>query len=163
MKNEMLNKILSLIAAALALGIVTVSAVFLIERNGRMESAYRKTDPSPKKIVNMSAGKENSVDAFTDMDQIRVVTKDDDGNSSVVVVTPWFSYPTGDKTLFEELSQKDRLIKSIFVNYFSSMTLNEIRAKGEQGVKNELLKKINGELVMGKIRAVYFDEYIFID
>jgi flagellar FliL protein len=128
-----------------------------------MESAYRKTDPSPKKIVNMSAGKENSVDAFTDMDQIRVVTKDDDGNSSVVVVTPWFSYPTGDKTLFEELSQKDRLIKSIFVNYFSSMTLNEIRAKGEQGVKNELLKKINGELVMGKIRAVYFDEYIFID
>lgn len=165
MKAERLNRILAGTAAAIALGIAGVTAAFFIRSKGDVEARYRKADPSPQKIVNMSAGKENSVDAFTDLGQIRVSSKriSQAQDPAVIVVSPWFSYPTGDKTLFEELSQKERLIRSLFIQYFSSLTLDEIRARGENAVKEDLLYKINAELVMGKVRAVYFNEYIFID
>lgn len=81
----------------------------------------------------------------------------------VIVVSPWFSYPAEDKALFEELSLKERQIKSIFTNYFSALTFSQIRAKGENLIKEELLQKINENLVMGQIRAVYFNDYIFIE
>ncbi|MBP3367756.1 MAG: flagellar basal body-associated FliL family protein [Treponema sp.] len=165
MKAEQLNKILLGTAAAVALAIAGITAAFFIKSKGAVEAHYRKSDPSPQKIVNMSAGKENSVDAFTDLGQIRISSKriSENQEPAIIVVSPWFSYPAGDKTLFEELSQKERQIRAQFTQYFSSMTLDEIRAKGESEVKEDLLRRINAELVMGKVRAVYFNEYIFID
>jgi hypothetical protein len=42
------------------------------------------------------------------------------------------------------------------------MTLEELRAI-RSSVKSELLKLINEELAMGKIEALYFEEYIFLE
>ena len=118
-----------------------------------------------KKITNMNTGKEKSMNAFTDIGQLRIFTKQisEKDEQVVIVVSPWFSYPAEDKALFEELSLKERQIKSIFTNYFSALTFSQIRAKGENLIKEELLQKINENLVMGQIRAVYFNDYIFIE
>ncbi len=113
----------------------------------------------------MNTGKEKSMNAFTDIGQLRIFTKQisEKDEQVVIVVSPWFSYPAEDKALFEELSLKERQIKSIFTNYFSALTFSQIRAKGENLIKEELLQKINENLVMGQIRAVYFNDYIFIE
>ena len=42
-------------------------------------------------------------------------------------------------------------------------TMDELKAHGETNVKEDLLDSINSQLVMGKIRAVYFNDYVFID
>lgn len=78
-------------------------------------------------------------------------------------MTPWLSYPSGDQILFEELSQKERQLKGIFASYFSSHTSRELHEKGENSIKKELMDAINAQLVMGKIRGVYFNDYIFIE
>lgn len=167
MNLNKLNRFLLALAAAIILTIIIITIAFYIFTKENPASAYRKSDPSPKMITNMNAGKEKSMDAFTDIGQLRIFTRQDsedkDDSRVVIVVSPWFSYPAEDKALFEELSLKERQIKAVFTNYFSALTFTQIRAKGENLIKEELLKKINENLVMGQIRAVYFNDYIFIE
>ena len=96
---------------------------------------------------------------------MRQTTKTEDAGDpgTLLIVSPWFSYPDGDIQLYEELSQKDRLIKTIISNYFMSYTKGELIDKGEKKIKEELKEQINNQLVMGKITTVYFDQYIFFD
>ena len=156
MNLNKLNRFLFALAAAILLTIIIVTIAFYIFTKENPASAYRKSDPSPK---------EKSMNAFTDIGQLRIFTKQisEKDEQVVIVVSPWFSYPAEDKALFEELSLKERQIKSIFTNYFSALTFSQIRAKGENLIKEELLQKINENLVMGQIRAVYFNDYIFIE
>ena len=79
----------------------------------------------------------------------------------IVVVSPWFTYPAGDSALFEELSQKERMAKNIVYEYFSTRTRKELLKHGEKNIKDDLLKEINSQLVLGKINGIYFSEYIF--
>ncbi|MGN0728085.1 flagellar basal body-associated FliL family protein [Treponema sp.] len=164
MTHAKLNKILSVIAVSLFAFIFIATIVFYIvsrEKHG----IFWNPNPAAEKITNMSAGSEKSMDAFTDIGQLRIFTRqtEEDAQAVVVVVSPWFSYPSEDKALFEELSLKERQIKAIFTNYFSALTFPQIKSKGEKTIKEELLQKINENLVMGKIRAVYFNDYIFIE
>ena len=49
------------------------------------------------------------------------------------------------------------------MNYFSGYTEKELLAKGERNVKEELCSLINEQLVLGKIKNVYFDQYLFFE
>ena len=130
--------------------------------NGHVGAGLGKAVEIPEAI---RKGKEDAVDAFTDISQIRIQTRveSEDEEPAVIVVSPWFSYPAGDQQLFEELSQKERQMRGIFSGYFSSRTSKDLMDKGEVKIKEELLDEINAQLVMGKIRAVYFNDYIFIN
>lgn len=176
MKLKTLNKILIAVAAFIALVILGVTIAFFIESGGIPEAAYRRADPAPQQVIVESGNAGESVDAFTGIGRLRMFAKSAAGDGSgsrassdgedvvsVIVITPWFSYPAGNRALFEELSQKIMHIRSIFTDYFLSMTLDEIKAKGELRIKDELLEEINDSLVMGQIRAVYFSEYLFIE
>ena len=112
-----------------------------------------------------SGRKNQKLDAFTELGQIRAVTKAEEGEEGgiLLVVSPWFSYQSGDTALFEELAQKNRQEKAIILNYFGSYTEKELLAKGERNVKEELLSLINEQLVLGKITNVYFDQYLFFE
>ncbi|MBQ0039949.1 MAG: flagellar basal body-associated FliL family protein [Treponema sp.] len=164
-KLEKLNTILLAIAGIIAAALIISTATVFAINGGKPEKNYRRADPDPRTVTNMNKGSEENVDAFTDFRQIRVQTKveSEDEEPSVVVVSPWFSYPAGDQQLFEELSQKERQMRAIFNSYFTSHTSDEIQKKGEAQIKEELKDEINSQLVMGKIRAVYFNEYIFIN
>lgn len=164
MKLEVLNRILLTIVIALILAIGAVTATTFIVKKGKIDYNYRHSDPSPEKIRNEKKGNDK-IDAFTNFSQIRITTKveEEKQEGAIVVITPWLSYPSEDKQFFEELSQKERQMKVIFQNYFSSMTIKELKSKGEGQIKAELADQINQQLVLGKIRAVYFNDYIFIE
>ena len=157
--------ILVLVAVALVILIVMGTAIALVSGSGKKSDRWRQADPEPKKVINMSRKNGSKVDAFTDLGQIRAITKpaSDESNGTLLIVTPWFSYPAGDSVLLEELYQKERQEKSIIMEYISSYTAEELKAKGEKAVKEELLGLINAQLVLGKIRAVYFNDYIFFE
>lgn len=164
MDFEKLNKYLLICAGAVfAFILITVTSFKLINREKMGE--YRKQDPSPEKVVNLSARKNDKVSAYTALGEIRAVTKDaaESGKKGIVCVRPWFSYPEGDSVMFEELSDKNRKIKLIFSEYFGQFTTKELYSRGEKKVKEDLLELINEELVLGKITGVYFDAYIFLE
>jgi flagellar basal body-associated protein FliL len=64
---------------------------------------------------------------------------------------------------YEELCTKTRSLKSIIVSYFSGQTKAQLQKKGESTVKAQLRNLLNKELVLGKIDALYFGEYLFFE
>src|SRR5574344_2446746 len=121
------------VVAVLLLGTIVAFA----SRKAAPGKSIRKADPSPQKVINMSAATDEKVAAYTTLGELRAVTKaaDDKTDGTVLVVTPWFSYPDGDTVLFEELSDKTRRFKAIIAQYFSEHTVKELHSIGEKKVK----------------------------
>ncbi|MBQ1661534.1 MAG: flagellar basal body-associated FliL family protein [Treponema sp.] len=163
-KDSGLPKILLFVLIGVVLVFVLGTIIALATKKGNIGHAYRHSDPSPEKVVNRSQHSSKRL-TTAKLGQLRVTTLGEtDGNGgSVLVVSPWFSYPEGDVQLFEEISQKDRLIKSIVHSYFSGKSKSQLLSLGEKKVKDELKTKINEQLVLGDVEAVYFDEYIFFE
>lgn len=152
-----LNRALGSVAAVMAIVIIAGTVLAFCTHTALPGKYTRKADPLPRQI--------NGSNAFDEIGQIRTITKPEKGNTkgTVLVVNPWLSYPTKDRAFHEELSQKSRQIKAIFTEYFSRYTEKELLRNGENAVKADLLHEINAQLVMGKIIAVYFCEYMFLE
>lgn len=158
MKEHSLSKInyfLILLLCGILFVIIFVSAYFLFSKPEDKINEYRKVD-NP---VNLQKSVDYSV--FSDFGRLRTFTAD---NPQIpVVVLPFISYKTENSFLYEELCQKQRKIRTIILQFFTQKTQKELFSMGEEIVKSELLKLINEELAMGKIEALYFEEYIFLE
>ena len=158
MKEHSLSKInyfLILLLCGILFVIIFVSAYFLFSKPDDKINEYRKVD-NP---VNLQKSVDYSV--FSDFGRLRTFTAD---NPQIpVVVLPFISYKTENSFLYEELCQKQRKIRTIILQFFTQKTQKELFSMGEEIVKSELLKLINEELSMGKIEALYFEEYIFLE
>ena len=152
-----INKILLAIIAGLLISIIAVSAIALCTKNAHPGEGLRREDPEPSSIS-------SSKSAFNEIGQIRAFTKEDeDGQKSVVVLVPWFEYDGSDSAFFEELDRKHVSLKNIVTSYFQNRTRQELNGLGEDKIKGEIKKQINDSLVLGKITAIYFNDYLFLD
>lgn len=152
-----LNKLLSLIAGFIFVVIVAVTAVTLTTNTASPGDNLRHEDPLPK---------ETNTSSFTQIGQLRIYTKpDSDEKRSVVILSPWISYTKsdGDTAFFEELASKSQKIRSIFLNYFSQRTKEELLKTPEDKIKYELKVYVNEILVLGKIEEIFFNDYQFLD
>ena len=68
-----------------------------------------------------------------------------------------------DTEFYEELSRKNPEIKNIIIDYFKAYTKNQLIAMGEITIKNDLLQKINEQLVLNKIQNIYFSEFTYLE
>lgn len=159
----MKDKVLYIIIGCLA-GIILLGTVFGLLNGHRPSENLRNADPEPKEITSLNKHSTERLAAYSDLGQIRAVTKPSGKNESgiPVVITPWLSYPEGDTVFFEEISRKRLVIKGIIQTYFSEHTQKELLELTEPKIKNELLGKINSQFTLGKISSVYFSEYIFL-
>lgn len=150
-----INYFLTFLFFGILFVIIFISAYFLFSKPEDKINEYRKID-NP---VNLQKSVDYSV--FSDFGRLRTFTAD---NPQIpVVVLPFISYKTENSFLYEELCQKQRKIRTIILQFFTQKTQKELFSMGEEIVKSELLKLINEELSMGKIEALYFEEYIFLE
>lgn len=150
-----INYFLTFLFFGILFVIIFVSAYFLFSKPENQINEYRKID-NP---VNLQKSVDYSV--FSDFGRLRTFTAD---NPQIpVVVLPFISYKTENSFLYEELCQKQRKIKSIILQFFTQKTQKELFLLGEDSIKLQLLQIINDELSMGKIEALYFEEYIFLE
>jgi len=98
---------------------------------------------------------------FGDLGRLRAKTSG--SKPAVIVVAPYISYPAADIAFREELVQKKRLLKKVLLEWFASRTADEIDSIGEAGVKTALIDAMNAQLVMGKIRTLYFSDFTLLD
>lgn len=159
-----INKVLVYVLCALAGIIVFCTVTAFMAGKANFGNTYRKGDPADISQIRGADTKEE-LREFKELGTLRALTKPEEEVSTGVnlVVTPWFSYTNADSAFYEELSHKKKSIKTIFLNYFSNHTQKELFSLGEKNVKEELLSLVNSNLVMGKIKAIYFDDYIFLD
>ncbi|NLK45704.1 MAG: hypothetical protein GX297_03515 [Treponema sp.] len=137
---------------------VFVTAWVMTSHPERIGAGLRKIDPPPVKVEKKLAGKAT---VYSDIGRLRAITSDIPPVS--LVVTPFFTFPSTDEAFFEELVQKKRRLRSIILDYFTLHSKNELLTMGDTKVKQELIEKLNAELMLGKIDVLYFSEYIFLN
>jgi flagellar FliL protein len=52
--------------------------------------------------------------------------------------------------------------KSIIADFFSNYTEKELRSMGEIQIKEQLCELLNKQFVLGQIKSIYFNDYLFI-
>lgn len=147
-----------LLAALIILG--TIAAFIAGKRPGM---AYRKSDPQ---TVEELKGPQKKQKQFKEFGTLRSRLLSEEGSKEagpVLVVTPWLSYENDDSAFYEELVAKKKLFESYILEFFSSKTKNALLSIGEKEAKKQLLERFNQQLSLGKINAIYFDDYIFLD
>lgn len=69
-------------------------------------------------------------------------------------------YPKN-KKLGEELKKKNHVLSDIIITTLRKKTLTEVyNASAVQGLKDELIKEINGNLDYGDITGIYFTDFL---
>ena len=159
MRVSLLERLLIAVAVLLFLAIVAGSAIALFAKNAVPGAGLRRIDPNPRSVM-----QHDGTAAFTRIGQLRVSTKPaDDDSHAIVVVSPWLEYVDSNAEFYEELDRKQRAIRMAISAYFARFTEDELALRGERAVKEDLLALVNGQLVLGKITAIYFNEYQFLD
>ena len=163
MKSD-INKILTYIIYVL-LGIIVVGTLIaIVTGKANLSQRYRRRDPSGVAEIFSKNGAE--MQEFKEFGTLRALTKpesDSVSNGVNLVVTPWLSYQKADSAFYEELAHKKKKLETIFLSYFASRTQKELFSLGEKNIKKELCNLVNEQLVLGKVDAVYFDDYIFLE
>jgi flagellar basal body-associated protein FliL len=81
---------------------------------------------------------------------------------SLMIISVAFPYPANDRAFTEELASKISNLKTITMEYFSSLPAGAAANLNEESAKAELLKRYNAILRLGKIKALYFsDLYVY--
>lgn len=160
----------SLLAVAIALVLMIAAGTGVgLARKGRanVEAGSRSAQGliSKGKARALNAPVENDTTAYFNLGTIRLTTapgkKVADG--TVMVISPWLSYPQGDTVFYEELSRKRGILKGVFSAYFTERTKNQLLGKTEEKITAELLEEINARLNLGKISGINFTDYIFLE
>lgn len=156
-----LNKFLYIIIILIIAIILTGTVVAFISGKSRIGSGVRVAEPAPQ----TTDSSEEEQNVFTALGQIRTTTPFSAGSDKkvTVILEPWFSYQSTDPAFKEELISKRQKIKSIFINYFTGRSYEQLRKDGEALIKQDLTKQINNELVLGTIEKLYFEEYLFLE
>ncbi len=153
-ENVTLNKIL--VAVAIFLFLMILGTTIAVKTKSPAAPVVKAQPQKPLK---------DNLYSYKNLGRIRAVTATEKNKKSgtTVVLTPLISYTKDDKEFFEELSRKNTMIKSVFVNYFSARTISQLKSKTDQQIKTELLAELNEILVLNKIQDIYFEDLIFLD
>jgi flagellar basal body-associated protein FliL len=81
----------------------------------------------------------------------------------VVVLSVVFPYPPEDRPFTEELAGKIPLFRQIVRDYFGVLSRDELHPFDESRAKAELLRRFNGELQLGKIELLLFNDLMIFE
>ena len=153
-ENITLNKIL--VAVVIFLFLMILGTTIAVKTKSPAVPVVKAQPQKPLK---------DNLYSYKNLGRIRAVTATEKNKKSgtTVVLTPLISYSKDDKEFFEELSRKNAMITSVFVNYFSARTISQLKSKTDQQIKTELLAELNEILVLNKIQDIYFEALIFLD
>lgn len=163
-----LDKILSIIVIILLITIFA-GTVFALLKN-KKSFQKQKQLISQGKAVSLMAPKNDNQFSYFNLGSLRVLTKPENHSlqetqnmGTVLLVTPWLSYPSDDTIFFEEISRKKTVIAGIIQDYFSDYSKLELLTQTEVKIEENLIKEINNHLSLGKIQQIYFTDYIFLE
>ena len=164
-----LDKILSIIVIILLITIFA-GTVFALLKN-KKSFQKQKQLISQGKAVSLMAPKNDNQFSYFNLGSLRVLTKSENDSlqeteqnmGTVLLLTPWISYPSDDTIFFEEISRKKTVIAGIIQDYFSNHSKQELLSQTEVTIEENLLLEINNHLSLGTINQIYFTDYIFLD
>ena len=94
---------------------------------------------------------------YSEFKQIRTVSLDKE--PATIVLNPFLEYDITNIPLREELVQKKEILKNAITSWFLQRSWYSIETQKESDIKNALLTEINNNLKMGRVSAIYFEEF----
>ena len=94
------------------------------------------------------------IQVFTGLSRLRIPLS----NSSVMVLSIAFPYPSNDFAFMEELAGKINDLGDISNDYFSSLPQTALIQIDEETAKREILRRFNSILRLGSISDLYFTD-----
>ena len=178
-----LNKILGGICVLIILVIIIGTGIALKPKKQQEQATFRPAQPVPPPEEQIQQAQKQQLtqqedkstqkqedsswdfDSYLNLGELRITTKIDEENqtTALIILEPWFSYTSTDPAFQEEVTAKKANFKTIVLDFFANRTANQVKAMGEDLLKNQLLELANKELVLGKFSAVFFDDYIFFE
>jgi flagellar basal body-associated protein FliL len=122
-----------------------------------------------------TAERESSTPVFTGIGRLRArlappvrqsntsADNDADASGAAVIIAIEFPYNAADRSFLEELSLNVDKFRSVTLNYFASIPADSSLLAGETALKQVLLSRYNDLLYLGKIKELYFSEFMIID
>jgi hypothetical protein len=163
----------SIVALLLVLILVVVS--------GSLYAIIRPRDSGPlftigSGEVQRGAGEgsgfsDGAVGIFTEIGRLRIpiggqaavqgseVQEPADQGPAGVIISISFPYPADDRAFSEELNSRTGDFRSIAIEYFSSIPGEQVVRLDEKAAKDEILKRYNELLRLGKIETLFFGDF----
>ena len=105
------------------------------------------------------AAQQDDIRVFAGLGRLRIPLS----NSTTLILTITFPYPANDISFSEELAAKLGDLKAAATGYFSALPEADIIQINEDIAKQEILKRFNANLRLGRISALYFGDMLVID
>ena len=152
--------------------LIAVMFLILLIVCGGLYAILRSQNERPLFRIGKSAGKNSTLtqpaeeysksSVFNGIGRLRIPVAGQYG-SATMVLSIAFPYPPEDHAFTEELALRITSFRSITIEYFSSLSSEEIKNLGEESAKRELLKLFNSILRLGEIETLYFNDLMIIE
>jgi flagellar basal body-associated protein FliL len=101
---------------------------------------------------------------FTGIGRLRIpVAAGHGAEKATLILSIAFPYPPQDRAFAEELASRVGDFRRIAAEYFSSCSAEELRSPDEDALKAGLLRRYNAILMLGNIRALYFNDLLIFE
>jgi flagellar basal body-associated protein FliL len=152
-----LNRVLTLLALLIVLFVAGVTiAVFLRGDLPAAQNSSRAVAAAPKSETNPTKDF-----VFTGIGRLRLLTA---GKSpATVVLDVTFPYNATDKPFSEELAAHVKDFRNAAKEYIGSFTVDALKSTKEDVLKSALLARFNDVLRLGKIRTLYFNDFMIVN
>ena len=154
--KEKLPRILYLallsVAGALIVLLLIGTIIGLVRpQNAEPVFAFRK--------ISKEQTKPEDIRVFSGLERLRIPLS----NSSILILSVSFPYSAKDVTFTEELAAKIGDFKTMITEYFTSLPAENANQIDEELAKQEILKRFNANLRLGRIDALYFNDMTVLE
>jgi len=130
---------------------------------GTIVGLIRSRNVEPVLVIGGSSrtGSANGDDirVYSGLERLRIPLS----NSSTLLLSVAFPYSANDIPFTEELAAKINDFKAITTEYFSSLPAENAGQIDEDAAKQEILRRFNASLRLGRIEALYFSDMTVLE
>ena len=138
--------------------LLTIGTIYAFVRPSGAEPLFRlgKTAETPSRETTAPTGETR---VFSGLGRLRIPL----ANSSTLILSIAFPYSADDAAFAEELAAKIGDFRAAANSYFSTLPAERLIQFDEDVIKQELLRRLNENLRLGRISELYFSDFMIID
>lgn len=153
---QILYTVLLIIAGLLILLLITGTIIGLV-RSREAEPLLRFGNASQTEYTEQLQS--GDVRVFSGLGRLRIPL----ANSGTLILSIAFPYLSNDTAFTEELAAKTGEFRNKAIEYFTLLPVEKVINLDEEEAKNEILKRYNSSLRLGRIEALYFTDMIILE
>jgi flagellar basal body-associated protein FliL len=141
------------------LGILTIGTIIGLARPADAAPVFRLGRVVENEQAATVQGQNDDIRVFSGLGRLRIPLS----NSSNMLLTIAFPYPANDTAFTEELAAKIGDVRALAAGYFSSLPEEKLIIIDEETAKQEILRRYNAILRLGRIQSLFFSDMMIID